>query len=181
LNTNRIQLADSAMIRRLIAGTGMDSVRFGHSWSAGWTSMMKRAECRATIRVAAAVALCASVASCETSPPRDTTDELARAHALIHQAEESGASQYAGADLERARDELQHAEDSSHGGEPVTVQRLASEAAVDAQLASARTSSAKAQHDLGVLQASLEKMRSDEQRQLPPPDAQESPDRERPQ
>ncbi len=146
--------------------------------------MMKRAaECGPIIRLAAAVAVCASVASCAVSPPRDTTDELARAHALIHQAEESGAAQYAGADLERARDELQHAEDSSHGGEshggePATVQRLASEAAVDAQLASARTSSAKAQHDLGVLQASLEKLRSQEQRQPPSPDSQESSDRE---
>jgi Domain of unknown function (DUF4398) len=137
-------------------------------------------------KLAAVVGLCAFIAGCAISQPRDTTDKLARAHALVHQAEESGASQYAGADLQRARDELQRAEELSQQGEWVKVQRLASEASVDAQLASARTSSGKAQHDLGVLQSSLETLRSEEehsvtgeQGELPPPDVPEGSNQER--
>jgi hypothetical protein len=63
---------------------------------------------------------------------------------LIEQAEKAGAQEYAAADLERARDKLQAANAAQEKGKEEIANQYATEAAVDAELASARASSGQA-------------------------------------
>ena len=102
-------------------------------------------------------------AACATEPPRATTDEVARAQALIGEAEQSGAPQYAPADLQEARDKLAQATQLENN-RPVEAQYLAKEAAVDAQLATARSSDTKAQRAVHDADENLATLRSEEQR-----------------
>jgi hypothetical protein len=83
--------------------------------------------------------------------------ELARAHTLVDQAEQAGAQQFASSDLEAARNKLQRAE-GKHTDRDLAV-RLADEAAVDAEVAAARTRAAKAQSALTQVNAGTESLR----------------------
>lgn len=78
------------------------------------------------------------------SPPRPV-EELARARATIEQAEQAGAQQFAGADLERARDQLRQADAADKKKDMEAARRMALQAASDAQLAAAKTRQAKAE------------------------------------
>ena len=124
------------------------------------------------MRVPCLVALTALAAGvgCATQPPRETTDELARAQALVGEAEQSGAQQYAAADLQEARDKLQQANQELTKN-PVEAQHLAMMSELDAQLATARASDSKAQQSVHDLNQSLDTLRSETRRQLdqPPP------------
>lgn len=110
------------------------------------------------------------LAGCASGPPRETTADLARAHTLVAAAEQSGAQQYAPADLQTARDKAQQADQLAKQDEEQADQ-LANEAAVDAQLASARAQNAQAQRALGELHQSLRTLRSEEERNTNPPAA----------
>ena len=107
-------------------------------------SMFKHAAIRYVATAAAAVAVLAT-ASC-ASEPKPTAD-LAGAHTLVAQAEQSGAQQYASADLEAARSELRQA-DQDAKDKPVLSMRLAQESSVDAELALAHTRALKAEESL---------------------------------
>ena len=112
---------------------------------------------------AALLASGALVAGCASGPSRETIADLARAQTLVAQAQTSGAQQYAGADLQAARDKLQQADqlahhDSQHAG------WLANEAAANAQLASARTQSARTQQTLENSNQSLQMLREEAER-----------------
>ena len=89
------------------------------------------------------MAVAALAAGC-ASPPRPT-EEMTRARTLIEQAEQNGAQRYAAADLQEARDKLQQSDQAANKGNTRDAQWLATEAAADAQLASARAGSGKAQ------------------------------------
>jgi Domain of unknown function (DUF4398) len=109
------------------------------------------------------VASGALMLGCSSGPSAQTTADLARAQTLITQAQASGAQQYAGADLQSARDKVQQAgelakRDSRRAG------MLANEGAADAQLASARAQSAKAQHALDDLNRSQQTLREETER-----------------
>ncbi len=125
------------------------------------------------MRVPCVVALTALAAGvgCSTQPPRETTDELARAQALVGEAEQSGAQQYAAADLQEARDKLQQANQAS-AKNSVEARHLALMAELDAQLATARASDGKAQQAVRDVNGSLDTLRSETTRHLeqsPPP------------
>jgi len=107
----------------------------------------------------------AAAAGCASQPPRQTTDELARAQALVGEAEQGGAQQYAADDLQSARDKLRQANELS-AKRPVEAQHLAMESQLDAQLASARTDSGKAQHAVQETNQSLDTLRSEETRHI---------------
>jgi hypothetical protein len=94
---------------------------------------------------------------CASEPTSETTAALSRAHTLVSQAEQSGAQQYDPTDLQQARDKVESAEQLK-GGQTTQALRLANEAALDAQLASARAANAKAQHDVQVLNDSLDSL-----------------------
>jgi len=85
--------------------------------------------------VAAAATLVVVVAASCSSEPKPTAD-LAEAHTLVSQAEQSGAQQFASINLESARSELRQADQDAATDKPVLATRLAQEASVDAELAS---------------------------------------------
>jgi len=104
-----------------------------------------------------------TLAACASSPPRQTTADLARAHTLVATAEQNNAQQYAPSDLQAARDKVQQA-DQLAGHDPDKADQLANEASADARLATARTQNGQAQHALSELHLSLRTLRNEEQR-----------------
>ncbi len=114
---------------------------------------------RITLAVTAiAVALAAGCAS----GPKPTA-ELAQAHSLVDQAEQSGAPQLASTDLASARSKLQQA-DLDANKQPERSLREAQDATADARVALARTNAAKAQQALRDANASIETLRSEASR-----------------
>jgi len=128
------------------------------------------------VRYVVALTAVAVAAGCASAPPRATTDEVARAQALVGEAEQSGAQQYAAADLQEARDKLQEAT-ALEEKQPIQAQHLARESAVDAQLAAARASDGKAQRAVQDVNASLNTLRNEELRheQTQPPVTDQTP------
>ncbi len=116
-----------------------------------------------------------ALAGCASAP--QPTAELAQAHSLVDQAEQSGAPQFASADLAMARSKLQQA-DSEAKSHPELSMRSAQEATVDARVAIARTNSAKAQVALRDVNAGTQSLRNETDRQgalndasAPPPNS----------
>jgi hypothetical protein len=123
---------------------------------------------------AAATLLVVAAVGC-SSGPKPTAD-LTQAHTLVSQAEQSGAQQYASLNLETARSELRQADQDAASDKPVLAARKAQEASVDADLALARTRSAKAEQALREVDAGTTTLRSESERQsnappMPPPAA----------
>ena len=132
------------------------------------------------VGVAAAATLLVAAVSC-SSGPKPTAD-LAEAHTLVSQAEQSGAQQFASINLEAARSELREADQDAATDKPVLATRLAQEASVDAELALARTRSAKAEQALQQVNSGTAALRSESERQsntppppMPPPAASQPP------
>ena len=129
--------------------------------------------------VAAAATLLVASVSC-SSGPKPTAD-LAEAHTLVSQAEQSGAQQFASINLEAARSELRQADQDAATDKPVLATRMAQEASVDAELALARTRSAKAEQALQQVNSGTATLRSESERQgnmpppMPPPPASQPP------
>src|ERR1700730_17749059 len=111
----------------------------------------------------AAAALLATV-SC-ASGPKPSAD-LVGAHTLVSQAEQSGAQQFASADLEAARSELRQA-DQEAKDRPVSAMRLAQESSVDAELALARTRAVKAEQSLREVNSGTATLQSESERERP--------------
>lgn len=103
---------------------------------------------------------------CGGTPERPHED-LARAEAGIRQAEQGGASQYGAVELQSARDKLERARAAVAEEEMRTAERLAEQAALDADLAAAKTRSGKAElsakeleEGIAVLRQELERSRT---------------------
>jgi hypothetical protein len=94
------------------------------------------------LRMIAVAAACGLLAACASGP--QPTEQLARAHTLVEQAEKSQAQRYAAADLQRARDELQLADAANSKRDYDAARMDAESAGVDADLASARASEGEA-------------------------------------
>ncbi|MGH8230188.1 MAG: DUF4398 domain-containing protein [Steroidobacteraceae bacterium] len=113
------------------------------------------------IRPITAVALLAAVSCAGTPKPRV---DLAAPRSLVSEAERGGAQQYDSLDLETARSELQQAEQNAKD-KPVLADRQGQEATVDAQLALARTRSAKAEQSLREINSGTATLESESQRE----------------
>lgn len=94
---------------------------------------------RASVVTALALLLMGCVAA-PTAPP----DSMAEARQAITRAEQSGARQYAGAELDEARERLEQSERAFEEERVIEADRYALQSQVSAQLASARTEAAKA-------------------------------------
>jgi|HubBroStandDraft_6_1064221.scaffolds.fasta_scaffold122390_1 hypothetical protein len=104
-----------------------------------------------TLSVVAASAAFLALAACATTPK--SVPEVAAAHALISQAEQSDAQQYASADLESARNKVRQADQYARDNKPLLASRSAQEASVDAQVAMARTRAIKSEQALAQVNA----------------------------
>ncbi|HEX5459134.1 MAG TPA: DUF4398 domain-containing protein [Steroidobacteraceae bacterium] len=106
---------------------------------------------------ALAMLTAATVGGCASEPK--PTAELVRASTLVSEAEKSEAQHFAAADLQRARDELNNAQTAESAGKNDSARRYAERAAADADLASARAASGKAQQSAEQLRHSLDTLR----------------------
>jgi hypothetical protein len=112
--------------------------------------------------VLATSAALVAVAGCASPRP---VPELATAKTLISQAEQSGATQYASADLESARSKVRQADDQAHDNNTVVATRLANEATADAEVAIARTRAIKAEQASHDVNAGTQTLRNESARQ----------------
>jgi hypothetical protein len=99
--------------------------------------------CIYTLKGAAVSIAAIALAACASSA--DPTPEIESARALVEQAEQSGAAEFAGRDLEVARDRLRMAKDADEARHDDDAERFANEAAVNARLAMANAAAAKAE------------------------------------
>lgn len=88
-------------------------------------------------------------------------EELARAEAGIRQAEQGGAERYGALELQSARDKLKRARAAVAEEEMATAQQLAEQAALDADLAAAKTRSHKADLAVQELEDSIAVLREE--------------------
>jgi flagellar motor protein MotB len=105
----------------------------------------------------------ALMSACATVPP--PTRELAAAHAAIDSANVAGAASASSLELNQAREKLSAAELAARDGDAVRARHLAQEAQVDAQVAQAKTSSARSREGLAQAQAALQALREEAARQ----------------
>jgi hypothetical protein len=108
----------------------------------------------------AAVSAALAAAGCAPQVERPTA-EMARASTLIDQAEKAGAQRHAAAELQQARDKLALADAAANDGKGDVALRLAMQAAVDAELAAARTASGEAQSAADEVRKSTETLRQE--------------------
>lgn len=105
----------------------------------------------------------AGVTGCTSSPPLPT-GAYVRAQTLIEQAERNQAQQFAAADLDLARNKLRQSQAATSADKPEIANRYANEAAVDAELALARSSMAQAEKSATEVSASVDELRTESQR-----------------
>jgi len=96
-------------------------------------------------------------------------EQITRAQTLIDQAEKAGAQRFAAADLETARNKVRAAEAAADKGKHEAARELATEAALDAELAAARTSSGEARRAAQELEEGVETLRDEAARDSDPP------------
>lgn len=118
-----------------------------------------------------------ALTACATEEHRQIA-EVSRAQTLVDQAEQSGAQQFASADLEAARNKLQAAQNKHTDDE--AAMRLAEESSIDAEVAVARTRAAKAQQAVTQVNAGSETLRREANTEpssstQPPPPAVQTP------
>lgn len=99
---------------------------------------------RPRLVVGLAVTVVMLLGACASTRPAPPTESLAAARQAIANAERSDARQFAGAELNEARERLNQAERAVTAENMIMAERLAQQSRVVAELASARTESAKA-------------------------------------
>ncbi|MGH8287475.1 MAG: DUF4398 domain-containing protein [Steroidobacteraceae bacterium] len=123
---------------------------------------------------AAGFLLALALGSCASQPPPKPTAQLVRASTLITVAENDEAQRYAAGDLQRARDELSDARTAEAAHNYARARELADNAGADADLASARAESGKAQESSQQVHRSLETLKQQLQ-QNPTPSGNNGP------
>ena len=98
------------------------------------------------------------VSCASTKPP---TQELARTEAVINQADQVGAEEYAPLEIREARKKLQQARELESEEKYEKAKRMAIRAEVDAELAEAKTLSEKAQNAVKQLRESIKLLKEE--------------------
>jgi hypothetical protein len=96
------------------------------------------------LRLSCMAAVACALAACASEGPRPT-EQLTRAKTLVDQGDKAQGQRYAAADLQRAHDELSQAESADQQKHYNQARTLAESAAVDADLAVARSDAGDAQ------------------------------------
>lgn len=122
--------------------------------------------------VGAALLGAAVLGGCASQPK--PTAQLVRADTLVGEAEKGEAQRFAAADLQRARDELSSAHTAESDGKYDSALHLADRAAADANLASARAASGKAQQSAEQVRHSIDTLKQQLQ-QSPAPSGDTGP------
>lgn len=107
-----------------------------------------------------AAAMLASAAGCASAPDRPER-ELAAAEVTIQQAQQSGAARYGSAELSAAQQKLAAARTAAEREDMESARRLAQEAALDAELASATARNRKAESAVDELNDTIEVLRQE--------------------
>ncbi|MCH8550840.1 MAG: DUF4398 domain-containing protein [Natronospirillum sp.] len=110
------------------------------------------------------LALVALLAAC-ASTPSAPTESLTAARDAIASAEQAGARQHAGAELEEAQQQLARAEEAVIAEAMVEADWLAQQARITAELAMARTESARATEVNRDMRRAAEALETEMQRQ----------------
>jgi hypothetical protein len=140
-------------------------------------------EAAMTARSAFLTLILVALASGCGGEPKRPTEQLTRAKTLVEQAEKSGAQRYASADLEQARNKLDAANKAFEKGKEDQANQLAAEAALDAEVATARAAAGEAQKSAQEVGKSTDTLRQEAGRtnatgntpQTPPPTPQSTP------
>ena len=139
----------------------------------GWPGRSSNSRHMRVVALAAvALAAASALGGCASAPK--PTAQLVRADTLVGQAEKNEAQRYAAADLQRARDELRSARTAESDGKYDNARRLADRAAADADLASARAASGKAEQSAAQVRHSIDTLRQQLQ-QSPAPSGNPGP------
>lgn len=131
----------------------------------------------AALAKAAAAASVLAFAACATIPP--PTDELDRAESAIKRAEEARVADYASPELTSARTKLVAAREAVTREDMTLAARLADQARLDAEVATAKAQAAKAKANIAEMQKSNAVIQQEADRNstnvapviLPPPPA----------
>ena len=127
---------------------------------------------------AVAAASVLALAACATIPP--PTDQLTRAENAIKRAEEARVADYASPELKSAREKLAAAREAVTREDMVLAARLADQAHLDAEVATAKTEAAKAQANIAEMKKANSAIQQEADRNtvapitLPPPPAPQS-------
>lgn len=98
------------------------------------------------------------LAGCASAPQQPTPD-VVRARTLIEQANQGGVQQHAAAELQLAQDKLAAAENAATDKKPAIAQRLAEEAALDAEYATVRAQQVRAENAAKEVREGIETLR----------------------
>ncbi|MES2883845.1 MAG: DUF4398 domain-containing protein [Pseudomonadota bacterium] len=131
----------------------------------------------ASLAKAMAAATLLTLAACASIPP--PTDELMAAESAIKRADEARVADYASPELTRAREKLTAARDAVNREDMVLAASLASQAKIDADVATAKAEAAKAQANIEEMKKANSVIQQESQRNstnvapvaLPPPPA----------
>lgn len=132
-------------------GVSVNARRFGFKAKAG----------RVLLSGVALSAL-ATLAACSSVPV--PTEQLAVSRAAVESAERSGAPEFAAAELLRARQKLDQAQEALRKEDNERARRLAEQAEVDAQLAQARANSQRSRAAVNEVEQSIRALRTEAMR-----------------
>ena len=121
-----------------------------------------------TLRIGSTLAITLlALFGCASGSQRPTA-EFAKAQTLIDQAETAGAQRYAAAELNLARSKLKLAKAAERDGKHDLARQRATEAAADAELAHALSTTAEAQHAAQEVNQGTTSLREEAQRDTTP-------------
>lgn len=140
---------------------------------------MKHSSTRSMTGLAKAMAAASllALAACASTPP--PTDELTRAENAIKRAEEARVADYASPELTSAREKLVAARDAVTREDMTAAARLANQASLDAEVATAKAQAAKAEANIAEMKKANAAIQQEAERNansavpvaLPPPPA----------
>ncbi len=115
-------------------------------------------------RIAALLATAVALTACGSVPKPES--EVSSARTSIEGARQAGASEFAAVPLQRAREELDRAEQAMRDEEYLEARQSAERASADAELAQAQAEKAKAQKAAMEVQQSLDTLRQESRRKI---------------